>query len=99
MTTSERPTPAARSRDAATLEQKFFSDSIEEISSRSRRLFWEGAARRGFAYLLKTVSIFGAIIVAAKIDVIPQTALGIIIAAAIGLDQLTSNHARLMPIV
>jgi hypothetical protein len=54
--------------------------------------------RRVLAYLLKSISIFGAIIVAAKIEWIDQTVLGLVIAAAVGLDQLTSNHARLLAI-
>jgi hypothetical protein len=84
--------------DAAELQQKLFKERVGELDVWRKKFYNEVIARRFFAYLLKCVSIFGAIIVAVKISWIDQTVLGLTIAAAIGLDQLTSNHARLLSI-
>ena len=84
---------------AAELQQKFFEDNVNDVTKHRKRFLRENAARRGTAYLLKAISIFGAIIVAAKIQMIPQTVLGLVIAGAVGLDQLTSNHTRLLAVV
>lgn len=84
---------------AANLQQKLFDDRLKELQDHRRRFAREAWVRRGAAYVLKAISIFGAIIVAAKLEWVDQTWLGLIIAASVGLDQLASNHARLLAIV
>jgi hypothetical protein len=87
------------SEAAIQLLQKLFGDSLKEVEKCKRRFFFEALRRRITAYGLKAISIFGAIIVAAKLPYIPQTVLGLAIAAAVGLDQLTANHTRLLSVV
>jgi len=88
--------PSPIQGEAAELQQKLFKEKINELDAWRRKFYTEVTARRIIAYLLKFISIFGAIVVAAKISWIDQTVLGLVIAAAFGLDQLTSNHARLL---
>lgn len=85
--------------DSTALAQRYFDEATTDIKKLARKYFLEAAWRRALAYVLKAISIFGAIIVAAKIQWIPQTALGLTIAAAVGIDQVSSNHMRLISVV
>lgn len=95
--TVSNDTPAPAPCDTE-LAQKFFETAINDATRQRDGLIRQLRIRRGIAYVLKGISLFGAIVVAAKLPWIDQTALGLIIAAAVGLDQLTSNHARLLAI-
>lgn len=84
--------------DVYAIQQTFLTTRVSELDSRRKKFFLEVIGRRSMAYILKAISVFGAIIVAAKISWTDQTILGLVIAAAVGIDQITSNHARLLAI-
>jgi len=82
------------SASAAELAQQLLDDA-QKSADASRLLYTTHAKRRlMLAYLLKAVALFGGLFVATvKID---PTIPGVIIAAAVILDQLMSNHRRML---
>jgi len=77
--------------------QKTFAEVIESAEKETLRVERETLRRRLVAYLLKTVALFGGIVVAARVlDAQYSSWVGFALVGAVTVDQLFSNHERLL---
>jgi hypothetical protein len=80
--------------DAAELAQTFLADALNEAQAAEIKYGRNATIHRVLAYGLKAVALFGGLAVATL--PVDNRIMGIIISAAVVLDQLLSNHRRLM---
>jgi hypothetical protein len=80
--------------DAAEKAQEFLDEAIKEAKEAEKGYVLRSRWRYYVAVALKGIALFGGLAVA-TLD-INKVALGIVISAAVLLDQLFSNHKRMM---
>lgn len=80
--------------NAVTLAQKFLNEAMIAAKATQSKYERSTKIRRMLAIALKAIALFGGLAVAT--GWVNQTVLGVVISAAVLLDQLLSNHSRLL---
>jgi hypothetical protein len=78
--------------------QNRFSETHQKVSDDSKVISREAKLRRTLAYFLKAVAVFGGLAIAVGIPKEWSQVVGILIAVAITVDSLFSNHRRLLSV-
>jgi hypothetical protein len=74
----------------------FFGKEYENAVNEAKVLRREAQYRKALAYFLKGVAIFGGIALATGQEIISSKIIGVVIAIAIGIEEWTSNHDRMI---
>jgi hypothetical protein len=85
------PSPNGNAADAA---QTFLQDALDVAEVARKKYEWRAACRWWLAVTLKAITLLGGLSVA--VLTIDKVILGIVISAAVILDQLFSNYSRMM---
>ena len=78
--------------------QRIFEETFEETAERKKTVHSEMVWRRGLAYGLKAIPVFGGIAIAVGVKGWLPHAIGIAIMVAVAVDGFVVNHARLITV-
>lgn len=79
--------------------QKQFAESYAEVQAAKKRVHIEAIWRKGLAYLLKGIAVFGGVVIAISgKEGTPAHVIGAAITVAIVIDGFLLNHVRLIAV-